>query len=153
MKDLIISDKLTRHAYSSQSPFAVMRNMECRHISIGLEIKNAFSAAHYCEFVAGVPYRYTKSFDKKIEGNGGKVSEEEFFLYVCYREAGIIRDRNTKAINSGILQPIKIELGKGFIEGIRLDKTINDYIAAMEEDPYIWVKGFELNREKRPWFK
>lgn len=149
----IINESITRHPYGPNTPFEVLRNTKSYHLSIGIEISMSFTAAHYCEFVCGVPYRYTKSFIKRIVEQKNQESEKEFFVYVCYLDPKITRDRNKAAFLKGNIIPFKQELGKGFVEIIRLDETINKYISVLLEDPYIWTREIEGQHDEWPWFQ
>lgn len=151
--DEIVSEKITRHPYGPQTPFEKLEKSRSMHLSIGLQIAQSFSAAHYCEFVCGVPYRYTKSFKKRIRLNKQEDAYEEFFLYVCYLNPELTRDRNKKAFQKGGITPHKEEIGKGVIETIRLDTTIRKYIEMMSDDPYIWLTEVGGNGADWPWFK
>lgn len=148
----IISSKITRHAYGPHTPFEYLRNNRSIHLSIGLEISQSFSAAHYCEFVCGVPYRYTKSFIKQIKDQESRVEMEEFFLYVCYLNPNLTRDRNKKLFARGNIKPLQQNIGRGIIETLDLDATINTYIELMMDDPYIWLKEIDGEKDLWPWF-
>jgi len=148
----IISHKLTRHPYGPGTPFERLKSDRAMHLSIGLPIEQSFSAAHYCEFVCGVPYRYTKSFTKQIRLENGNEVSEEFFLYVCYLKPTLTRDRNKKAFEKGCIVPNEQKIGKGMIQTIQLDKTINRYIELLQDDPYIWLKEISGQSPDWPWF-
>ena len=148
---LIVNSRICRHPYGPSSPFAILHKIESYHLSLGLQIKHSFSAAHYCEFVCGVPYRYTKSFRQKIIDVNGRIKEEEFFLYVIYHEACVERDRNNKAFKAANIIPKRVNIGKSFIESIRLDSSLNNYINCLEDDPYIWTKSISIENKKEPW--
>ena len=152
--DEIISKKLTRNPYGPDSPYEFLRNNNCKHLSLGLPARRTISAVHYCEFVVGVPYRYIKSFKQKIKING-EIKIEEFFLYVCYENIRIERDRNKKIISSEKIQEHlkKGEIGNSFIETVNLDKFINEAINIMSNNPYIWTKSVEKIDDLFPWEK
>lgn len=148
----IISDKITKHPYGIDSPYNFFENNKCIFISLGILAREAISAVHYCEFKAGVPYRYTKSFKHRIIVNGYE-SLEEFFLFVWYRHVRILRDKNLKIFS---LEKIKNNLkreqiGSSFIESIPLNVFISETSKAMLEDPYIWTREIEEINGPLPW--
>ena len=62
-----------------------MIKLETKFISFGIPINENCSQVHHAEFNMGVPYRYTKEFEKKIK-IGKRVYREKFYLFVLYKE-------------------------------------------------------------------
>lgn len=150
----IISDEITRHPYGINSPYEFLAKNKCIFISLGMPARRSIAPVHYCEFKAGIPYRYTKSFKHKILING-KYSYEEFFLFVCYNNVEILRDQNDKIFSLEKIRKktLKADLGNSFIESISLDYFINETLSSMLNDPYIWVKEIKSNSNNIPWLK
>lgn len=150
--DKIISKNITKHPYGMDSPYKFLEENDCIFISLGLPARKSISAVHYCEFKAGVPYRYTKSFNQSIFFND-KESLEEFFLYVCYREVEIIRDKNIKIFSkNSIKKNLKVQsIGNSFIEGIPLNLFIAETLKIMLIDPYVWTRGIKTSTKIKPW--
>ena len=152
--DEIISKNITRNPYGPYSPYEFLRNNNCKLLSLGLPARKTISAVHYCEFLVGVPYRYIKSFNQKVNING-EVKIEEFFLYVCYENIKIERDRNKKIFSSEkIKENLKRgKIGNSYLETLNLDKFINETIDIMLNDPYIWTRSIEKINDYSPWEK
>jgi len=150
--DQIINDQIQLHPYSYLSPFAQLERITSVHLSLGLPVSRTFSAVHYCEFLSGVPYRYTKGFRKKIILDGRTV-EKEFFLYVNYQKEGIARDRNVKIFRQLKTPILKSEIGSSYIQSISMNEAIQEIKALMNNDPYIWVRTIEASQEQWSWRK
>jgi hypothetical protein len=149
-RHIIIPEGLSRNVYGYGAPFEKLAAMNALHLSIGIPVRNSISAVHHCEFVAGVPYRYTKSFSHPCMQNG-KLRDAEIFLFVTYRTAnGLRRDSNQKIMQLPKVAPhLKRQMvGRSAIESIPLSIFIPEVIHAMQFDPYIWLAGLEM---EKPW--
>ena len=90
----------TKHVYGPSSPFERMIKLKTKFISFGIPINENCSQVHHAEFNMGVPYRYTKEFEKKIRIRK-RVYKEKFYLFVLYKEfIGKKRNRNKIIVNN-----------------------------------------------------
>ncbi len=147
----LIGDQVTYHAYGPNTPWERMVDGGALHVSIGLPANLTISAVHHCEYLAGVPYRYSKTFQKRVLENGTQM-DREFSLFVMYRGLDVDRNRNKKIFD---LDPIKnavkrSALGKTGIQSVPLDVFVRTTTAAMQSDPYIWLDSVP---RVRPWEK
>lgn len=145
-----VTDNLCRHPYGPGTPFQALADADALHLSIGLHARQTISAVHHCEFVAGVPYRYTKSFTQRCRLESDRVIDEEFFLFVTYGQVPIERDRNEKivALERNAAALLNAPLGRAFVESIPLGTFVHETIKAMRRAPYIWLRSLP---EKKPW--
>lgn len=149
----IISDGLSPHAYSYDSPMASLAERNALHVSVGIPVARSISSVHYCEQVAQVPYRYVKAFHKDVRQNGN-ITREEVYLHVLYRTPSLVLERDH---NKTIMALPRIAsslsrspLGRSFVESVPLDIFIPETIRAMRRDPYIWLRSITGNR---PWMR
>lgn len=150
LRDRIVYPGLQRHAYGYNSPFWHMSALDSLHISLGLPPGSTISAVHHCEFMALVPYRYVKSFKQNCLFDG-VTREEEFFLFVTYRDGCVLeRDRNRKIMGlPPIADTVRTRaLGRSHAYSVPLNVFINETTRAMQNDPYIWLRRLP---EHRPW--
>ncbi len=148
----IISDQITKHPYGINSPYKYLEENNCFFVSLGLKARRTISAVHYCEFKIGVPYRYTKLFRHRVKIKGIETFEE-FFLYVCYDNIEIVRDRNKKIFEDNKIKKLlkKFSIGNSFIESIPMNLFIKETLELMIKDPFIWIKSIKKEDKKLPW--
>jgi aminoglycoside 3-N-acetyltransferase len=149
-KDYIVNENLQFHPYNYESPMAMLEKTDCIYLSIGMPISDNYTPVHYCEFICGVPYRYTKGFIKELIWKD-TVVKKEFYLYVCYRQEELVRDKNKKifATMNDILSTQR--LGSGIIQAVSLKKAIRATKKLMLEDPYIWLREYSKSSSNHAW--
>ena len=149
-KEEIIGKQISRHAYGPNTPSEYMANSDALHVSVGLPVNLTISSVHHCEYLAGVPYRYTKAFPKKIRFEND-IIDDEFYLFVVYKNLEYTRDRNKKIFSiSEIKNSVKSSsLGRTGIESISLGLFVTHTIRAMQLDPFIWLSSKPKNF---PWY-
>lgn len=145
----VIGSERQHHAYGPNTPWERMIEGAALHVSIGLPVNLTISAVHHCEYLAGVPYRYSKTFQKTVLEGLSEI-EREFSLFVMYRELDVARNRNKKIfeLDANKSAVRKTALGKTGIQSVPLDVFCRTTLAAMQKDPYIWLDSIPRTR---PW--
>lgn len=150
-KDTIIENHIQLHPYNIRSPFANLEKVNCIYLSIGMNIRYNFSPVHYCEFCCGVPYRYSKAFQKKLFIDN-IITEKEFYLYSCYLNVALERNRNQKIFSDTNTTLQSIAIGKSLLETCQLNIEIKRIKEIMLVDPYIWLDSYDKTGPELPWF-
>ena len=71
----------TKHVYGPSSPFERMIKLKTKFISFGIPINENCSQVHHAEFNMGVPYRYTKEFEKRLKLEKEYIEKNFIYLY------------------------------------------------------------------------
>jgi aminoglycoside 3-N-acetyltransferase len=144
-----ITTDVSRHAYGPDSPEGRMIELDALAVSVGLFPRHSCSTVHHVEHVMAVPYRYTKEFIHPVVRKG-KVEREPFYLYVWYRDCGIVRS-NTRHIfarleGTGLLKEVAV--GAGAIWSYSMRQFFKAVVPLFKENMYIWC---EVPPERYPW--
>ena len=83
-----------RSGYGKDSPFAKLLELDGTIASVDLDDQNSMTMYHYVEELMNVEYRYFKTFHGKYENQTGKISQEDYLLFVRDLERGIRTDVN-----------------------------------------------------------
>lgn len=78
--------------YDSNSPFALLHNLNGKIASIGLSDQNSMTSYHYVEECNLVSYRYFKKFEGEYIDKNGIKSNKTYALFVRKIEEGITTD-------------------------------------------------------------
>lgn len=140
----------TRHVYGPHSPFARMIEKSGWCVSIGLPPRRTSTIVHHMELVMGVPYRYTKEFVHPVR-RAGELRQETFYLFVTYRSADIVRDRNKRLFQHPLLRETVREarVGMGCIYAYRMRDFVQAADEVMSRDIYSWLERPPENRPYR----
>lgn len=132
---------LSRHAYGPGSPWEKMLEAGAQFVSVGMPLEHSISLVHHVEFLAGVPYRYTKVFTVPVVQSSGQVLDEDFFLNVVYRGLDAARDKNRRIFarlrQLGLVQ--STSLGQSFVEMIAFESFVEVVLDMMLKNPYVWL--------------
>lgn len=131
----------TKHVYGPSSPFDRMIKLKTKFISFGLPINKNCSQVHHAEFNMGVPYRYTKEFEKKIK-IGKKVYKDKFYMFVLYKEfTKKKRNKNKIIINyfKKRSKVIKRKFGNNYIYQYSMDEFYYHTISLMKKNIFCWM--------------
>lgn len=132
----------TRHAYGPESPWDRLVKEGALFVSVGMPLERSVSLVHHVEFLASVPYRFTKTFTHPVVQPDGTIASEPFFLQVCYRVPGLVRDRNQKIMaevrRSGAVR--RTELGRSLIESVAFGRFVEIVLDLMLRDPYVYLR-------------
>ena len=129
----------TKHVYGPSSPFERMIKLKTKFISFGIPINENCSQVHHAEFNMGVPYRYTKEFEKKIRIRK-RVYKEKFYLFVLYKEfIGKKRNRNKIIVNNfkNKSKVIKRKLGDNYIYQYSMNNFYHHTIDLMKKKFFV----------------
>lgn len=131
----------SRHVYGMHSPFERMIEQNAKFLSIGLPARFTASIIHHLEFIAGVPYRFTKGFQQRCMLTN-QVETLTFYLFVLYRNNDLIRDKNKKIFNIFYQKydQTRVKLGLSFVEIFSMKKFADHISKALIKDPYLWLK-------------
>ncbi|MCP9236783.1 AAC(3) family N-acetyltransferase [Lewinella sp. JB7] len=80
--------------YGSDSPFAMLKELDGKVAVIGLDDQNSMTSYHFVEEQNQVDYRYYKDFSGLYTDHTGKTSERTYKLYVRDIEKGVTTDVN-----------------------------------------------------------
>lgn len=83
-----------KSGYGSDSPFAKLLELNGKIASIDLDDQNSMTMYHFVEESLNVDYRYFKNFQGSYENSEGKVTSEEYSLFVRDLERGVLTDVN-----------------------------------------------------------
>ena len=82
-KELLASGNL--ESIGAGSTFDVIRNSaNVKFMFFGVELGDCFTYMHYLEWLAGVPYRYNRTFTGNVISSDGKTTEQTHSLFVRY---------------------------------------------------------------------
>jgi aminoglycoside 3-N-acetyltransferase len=83
-----------RSGYGKDSPFAKLLELNGKIASVDLDDQNSITMYHFVEEQMNVDYRYFKTFHGSYENFDGKVSQEDYFLFVRDISRGVRTDVN-----------------------------------------------------------
>jgi aminoglycoside 3-N-acetyltransferase len=138
----------SKHGYGPNSPKDRMLKINTKYLSVGLEPRWTCSYIHHVEMLIGVPYRYTKEFNVKIKIDK-KTYEDYFYMFLCYLECEIERDRNLKLFEYLRKKNMKIQvskIGQGQIHFYDCNSFVDNAINYLSNDIYGWLKKPPVNR-------
>jgi aminoglycoside 3-N-acetyltransferase len=132
---------LSKHGFGYNSIWTKLINKNSLSLHIGVDPRKSISIIHYIELMAGVPYRFTKTFNQYIIKNGNK-KKEEFFHFCVNNEKKLIRDRNIKIFKnfSKKSRPKKIKFEKGEIVLFSLKDFYEINLEYLTKNPYGWTR-------------
>lgn len=142
-----ICASVPRHAFGPRSVKDRLIERRAKMLSLGIHPRFTCTTVHHAEFMAGVPYRYVKEFMHPVV-RGRKIDSEPFYLYVCYKECDIERDRNQK-IWATFFSYQKSSCSKNFFYLYDMHKFYNHCIILMQQNYYIWLKQYPKIRPYR----
>lgn len=137
-----ICQNVSQHSYGLCSPKARLIDADAQFISIGLLPQRSCTVVHHIEFMAGVPYRYTKEFEHSVLIES-EIKKMFFYMYVWYRNMQFERDGNLKIIEAylnGGGEIHKQSFGAGHLYKYSLKQFYSIVSEAFAYDPYIWLK-------------
>jgi aminoglycoside 3-N-acetyltransferase len=131
----------SRHLYGPETPYDRLLQYPALGLSLGMAPHRAVTVVHHLEFVMGVPYRYTKEFLHPVVDDAGE-RIEPFYLYVTYREAEIVRDRNAKFFAAYEQDgPVaQVPLGRSQVYGFDLVRFAATAKSMLAKDIYAWLE-------------
>jgi aminoglycoside 3-N-acetyltransferase len=135
-----VCTKNSKHCYGPNSPKDRMLKINTKFISIGLKPNQTSSYIHHVEMIMGVPYRYTKEFISKIKFKN-TFKKEKFYMFVCYLNSGLKRDRNKKVFKFCKKNGLNIKenkLGNGKIYLYDCNKFVSNSINLLTKNIYGW---------------
>jgi len=147
-----ITKNVSRHGYGPNTPKSRMYDLNFHYISVGLPPRLTCSFIHHVEMIMGVPYRYTKEFIHPILVKN-EVLNENFYMYLCYLEIDILRDRNKKLFEYCKKKGLEIKetkLGGGTIYKYSCKDFVDCSIDFLTKDIYGWLEKPPL---VRPYIK
>lgn len=100
--------------YGSDSPFAIIQQLEGKLASIGLSDQNSMTSYHYVEECNQVDYRYFKEFEGEYIDANGVSSNKTYKLFVRNIKEGVTTDVD-RAMN--LLWDKGLYKGEEFNEG------------------------------------
>jgi len=132
---------IARHGFGYNSVWTKLVNKDSLSLHIGIDPRKSTSIVHYTELMAGVPYRFTKTFNQYIIKNGIK-KKEKFFHFCIKDERKLIRDRNIKIFKNfnKKLKPKKIKFEKGQIVLFSLKDFYEINLDYLSKNPYGWTR-------------
>ena len=80
--------------YGSDSPFAVLRQLDGKIAVLDLEDQNSMTFYHHTEEMNEVPYRFHKKFTAPYTDANGATAERTYGLFVRNLEMGVLTDVN-----------------------------------------------------------
>ena len=133
-----ILSEVHMNAYGAGSVWEKL--LECRtlHISIGANLFQTPSIVHHVEQSVGVPYRYTKLFEKKVRYSEDCVTKGIYSLYVLDKAVDLVRDGNIKLCNN--FEADYHNPGSG-ITAYDLGKFYSHLTKKFMENPFIWLRN------------
>jgi aminoglycoside 3-N-acetyltransferase len=137
-----ICNNVSRQGYGMESPKARMLELGARYLSIGLTPNWTCTFVHHVEMLMGVPYRYSKEFLHPVLKENGEVVKELFYMFLCYLNCKIDRDRNKKIFEHfGKLGYIvdEAELGDGSVYGYDCNEFVKAACDYLKTDIYGWL--------------
>jgi aminoglycoside 3-N-acetyltransferase len=139
----------TRHAYGPNTPYDRLLERNAWGVSLGLPPERTCSVIHHLEQVMAVPYRYVKEFLHPVR-RGDEVRVEPFYLYVTYRDADLVRDRNVKLFAHPLLAAAvrRARVGMGEMAAYRMSVLRDAAVELMSADIYHWLR---VAPERRPY--
>ena len=131
----------TKHVYGPSSPFDRMIKLKTKFISFGMPINENCSQVHQAEFNMGVPYRYTKEFEKKIK-IGKRIYKDKFYLFVLYKEFVKKKRNKNKIIINDFKKKFKVikkKYGNNYIYQYSMRDFYNNTVNLMQKDIFCWM--------------
>jgi aminoglycoside N3'-acetyltransferase len=105
---------------------------------------------HHVEQMYGVPYGYTKEWDNQVYSSG-KISNERFFAFVRYLDAGI--DYNFMKMQNLLLKRGLAKtspLGLGAVWAVSARDVFDIGIEQLKKDPFFFL---DQTPTTQPWKK
>ncbi len=137
-----ICGNVSRHGYGPNTPKARLVDRDALVVSVGLPPRLTCSTVHHAEFVAGVPYRYTKEFMHPVRSNDGNIAIEPYYLFVCYREIPLKRNGNVKIYEHFAKRGHAVReagLGKGRVFSYSISEFFQSTVDLLQSDIYAWL--------------
>tara|TARA_B100001057_G_scaffold406361_1_gene419704 strand:+ start:303 stop:1079 length:777 start_codon:yes stop_codon:yes gene_type:complete len=132
---------ISKHAFGYDSIWTRLINKNALSLHIGVDPRKSISIVHYTELMAGVPYRYTKSFNNLVKKNN-KIVKTTFFHFCVIDEKKIIRDGNIKIFknfkNKYKIKKINFDNGKVILFPLKKFYEIN--LKFLKDNPYAWTR-------------
>jgi aminoglycoside 3-N-acetyltransferase len=88
-KQQLFSEIDNYSAYSEESPFGILKNLNAKIAILDLEDQNSMTFYHHIEEVNNVSWRYFKKFKGICENKNGKRINKEYSIYVRKIELNI----------------------------------------------------------------
>lgn len=140
----------SRHAYGPGSPWDVMCSENAVFVSVAQPVSETISAVHHAEFLAGVPYRYTREFTHPCQFADGSIRSELFYLQVLFSGVKFERDRNQRFLaaydekHGSLVAP----LGRAQVQSVELGQFMRAVLPMLHGDLYSWLRQAPSDR---PW--
>jgi len=139
--EYICSD-VSRHSFGLETPKDRMLKKDAICLSVGLEPRWTCSYIHHIEMLMGVPYRYTKEFLHPIVKENGGITKELFYMFLCYMNIDLVRDRNVNLFNyyTQTRNTLKeVDLGCGKVYSYRCADFCESATKFLRNDIYGWL--------------
>lgn len=135
-----ICERCSRHAYGPHTPFARLLELDAVFVSFGMFPRTVVSLVHHCEFVMGVPYRYSKEFMHPVVRDGN-LAIEPFYCFVSYVECDIERDQNQRIFKHFTDEnELRVaRLGASRVNGFSMREFFKSTTELLCEDIYAWL--------------
>lgn len=145
-----ICNSRSRHAYGPDTPWDFLCNENALFVSVGDGVSETISAVHHAEFLAGVPYRYTREILHPCRSDDGTVSAEVFFLQVLYSQIDFERDGNRRFLSAykESCRFSRSQIGRTYLESVELGRFLEIALSMLHSDIYSWLRS---PPEIRPW--
>lgn len=130
-----------RNAYDKNSPFDKMIKIKTKFLSIGIKYNLNCTQVHFLENINKVPYRYQKTFVKKVRVKK-KATYKKFNLYVLKEKyIKVKRDRN-KLIFKNFKKKSeikKVKLSSNYLYCYNLYEFFVHTNRLMKKNKYCWL--------------
>ena len=145
-----ICESSTRHAYGPGSPWDVLCAENATFVSVAQPVAETISAVHHAEFLAGVPYRYTREIPHPCRFDDGTVRSELFYLQVLFSGVDFERDRNQRFLSAydELHGARSARLGRSYVHSVELGRFLGVVLPMLQSDPYSWLRQPPVTR---PW--
>ena len=119
-------------------------------VSVAQPVSETISAVHHAEFLAGVPYRYTREFAHPCRFSDGTVRAELFYLQVLYSGVKFERDRNRRFLTAyDEIDGLRVApLGRSQVQSVELGRFMSVVLPMLHNDLYSWLREPPSDR---PW--
>lgn len=137
-----ICNDVSRHSFGLETPKDRILNRDGMYLSVGLEPRWTCTYVHHIEMLMGVPYRYTKEFVHPIVKENGKIVKELFYMFLCYKNLELERNRNVNIFKHYISSGYTLneaDLGAGKVYGYRCTDFCESTANFLKNNIYGWL--------------
>jgi aminoglycoside 3-N-acetyltransferase len=132
-----------RSGYGKDSPFAKLLELNGKIAAVDLDDQSSITMYHFVEELMNVDYRYFKTFQGRYENLDGKVSQEDYILFVRDIARGIRTDVNPMGEilwNEGLYQGNRPGMRNGMrsIKAEILVDRVSKVIRSGQADQYLY---------------